>query len=97
MTYQTTTGVSEHLRQIASDPMWADHAEVRKETLIKAASAIEVLARLLNSYVCADEDTRHDGFDTSIGVDDFPDKDEARKAEAVAILRTLTAQPRAVA
>jgi hypothetical protein len=96
MTHPTTTGISEHLRKIANDPMWADHAEVRKETLIKAASAIEVLARLLNSYVGADEDTRHDGFDTSTGVDDFPDKDESRKAEAVAILRTLTVQPRAI-
>jgi len=92
---RTTTNISEHLRLIAADPMWADHSEVSKPTLLKAASAIEVLARLLNSYVGADEDTRHDGFDTSIGVDDFPDKDESRKAEAVAILRALTAQPRA--
>jgi hypothetical protein len=76
--------------------MWADHCEISKATLLKAASAIEVLARLLNDYVKDDSDTRHDGFDTSLGVDDYPDHAESRKAEAVAILRTLTTQPRAV-
>lgn len=94
MSKQTKTLVSDYLRGIASDPMWADHVEVRKETLMKAASCIEVLTRLLNSYV-ADDDERHEGFDPAN--DDFPTKDESRKAEAVALLRTIGAQPRSIA
>lgn len=92
MTKQTTTTVSNTLRDCAADPMWADHTEVNKATLLQAASAIEVLARLLDSYVEADSDTRHDGFDVSS--DDFPDMDESRKAQAVAVLRKLAAAPR---
>jgi hypothetical protein len=90
----TTTNISETLRSIAADPMWANHSEINKATAIKAASAIEVLARLLNGYVQEDADTRHEGFD--VEADDFPTKDEARKVEAVAILRTLNVLPRSI-
>ena len=81
------TTISEALRNAAADPMWADHCEVNKTTALKAATTIDVLTRLLAGYVDADEDTRHDGFD--LIADDYPTKDESRKAEAVKLLRHL--------
>lgn len=38
------TKMSQRLREIASDPMWADHAEIRKSTLIHAAQEVEAIA-----------------------------------------------------
>lgn len=40
----TRTVMSLRLREIASDPMWADHVECRKDTLIKAAREAEEMA-----------------------------------------------------
>jgi hypothetical protein len=93
----TETLISKRLRDVAHAPMWADHAEIRKATLVQAASTIEHLCRLLNYYVSEDSDTRHDGFDVSAESSDFPTKAEAMKADAVELLRKLSCIPRAVA
>lgn len=40
----TRTPMSQRLREISEDPMWVDHCEIRKSTLLKAAREAEEMA-----------------------------------------------------
>lgn len=79
---EVETLASKQLRHIAGDPMWANHCEVSKNTLTRAARLIDELAALLNDYVKDDDSIFYQG---QTG-DEFPTHDESRRMQAVALL-----------